>query len=204
MFLKVLPFGLLASNCYILGDEKKCVVIDPGVEANKIMETVNENKLKVKYIILTHAHYDHIAHMESLKEITGADILVHEEDNIALTDGRLNGSMLFGSSIKYMKADKTLKDGDKLSVGNLTLDIIHTPGHSPGGICILCNDMLFSGDTLFYGSVGRSDLGRGDHNALINAIKEKLLVLPDETTVYPGHGAKTSIGYERNNNPFIV
>ena len=203
MILKRLPTGMYASNCYILGNDGEGVIIDPGADSMEIIKAVGDTGLKIKYIILTHAHIDHICAMDKIRDNTGAEVLVHELDAKALTDPRYNGSALFGLSYTFKEADRTLRDGDVIVAGNINLEIIHTPGHTPGCICIRTGKNLFTGDTLFRMSIGRTDLGNGDYEQIMDSIKNKLMKLDEDTTVYPGHGTATTIGYEKANNPFI-
>jgi len=198
-----LPTGMLVSNCYIIGDNGEGAIIDPGADADEIIAKAREAGLEIKYIILTHAHIDHMVSMDMLREKTGAKVLVHEKDAPALPNSRINGSMLFGLDRKFSEADVLLKDGDVVEVGGLKLEIIHTPGHTPGGICIKVENCVFTGDTLFRLSVGRTDLGNGDHDDLMESLTGKLMKLDDETVVYPGHGTSSTIGYERKYNPFF-
>lgn len=195
--------GMFASNCYIIGEGSEGVVIDSGADAAEIAEAVDELKLKIKYIILTHAHIDHIVSVDELRSTLGAKVLLHEKEARALADPFYNGSVLFGLKKVFKVADGVLKDGDVMEAGGLKLEIIHTPGHTSGGICIKAGDNVFTGDTLFMMSIGRTDLGDGDQEQLMDSIRNKLMLLKDETKVYPGHGTSTTIGYERENNPFI-
>lgn len=201
--LYVLPYGVFNSNTYILSGGRECVVIDCGVDDRKIMDVVERKGLHVKYILLTHAHFDHIYHVKSLKEKTGAKLCLHEDELEFYQDPFQNGSRMFGDGrdVEIAAADVLLKDGQTLQAGDLSLKIIHTPGHSPGSICILCGSMLFSGDTLFAMSIGRTDFPGGNAMAMKESLK-KLFQLDDNITVYPGHGPKTSIGYEKENNPY--
>jgi len=194
---------MLASNCYVLGDQREAAVIDPGVDCSEILEAAEKNGLSIKYILLTHVHIDHVLHMDELRDKTGAQVLVHEKDAPALGDPWFNGSRLFGVNKVFGPADRLLKDGDSINLGSLTLEIIHTPGHTPGGICIKAGNSLFTGDTLFMMSIGRTDLGNGDETDLMDSIRSRLMKLEDAVTVYPGHGTSTTIGYERANNPYI-
>ncbi|NSW90580.1 MAG: MBL fold metallo-hydrolase [Firmicutes bacterium] len=203
MVLRRLPTGMLASNCYIIGENKKGVIIDPGANSEDIMEMVRQTGLDIEYIILTHAHVDHIISMEELRQRLKAKVLIHKDDAQSLANPWYNGSKLFGINKTFSPADILLKDKDVVDVGGLELEIIHTPGHTPGGICIKTNGNLFTGDTLFRMSIGRTDLGNGDYDHLIDSIKNKLMILDDRTVVYPGHGTTTTIGYEKKNNPFI-
>jgi hydroxyacylglutathione hydrolase len=203
MILKRLTTGMLGSNCYLIGSEGEGAIIDPGASSEDILEMVSKSGLKVKYIILTHAHLDHIVSLDKIREELDAQVAAHEEDANALTDSWANGAFLFGSHSTFKEADILLKDGQILKLGSLDIEIIHTPGHTPGGICIKVGDIVFTGDTLFRTSIGRSDLGRGDHESLMNSIKNRLMTLEDDVVIYPGHGTTSTIGYERKNNPFI-
>ena len=203
MILKRLATGMFASNCYIAGDNGEGVIIDAGADTAEITEAVNGLKLKIKYILLTHAHIDHIVSVDELRAGLGAKVMLHEKEARALSNPFYNGSGLFGLKRVFKEADGLLKDGDVLEAGGLKLEIIHTPGHTSGGICIKIGDNVFTGDTLFMMSIGRTDLGDGDQEQLMDSIKNKLMTLKDETKVYPGHGTATTIGYERENNPFV-
>ena len=206
MALYVLPYGIFESNTYIISDDssKACVVIDCGVEPEKILDMVGRNGLSVKYIILTHGHFDHIYHVKNLKEKTGAQVCIHEAELNLYQNPMLNGSRMFGAGrdVETVAPDILLKDGQKLQAGDMTLEIIHTPGHSPGSICILCDGMLFSGDTLFQLSIGRTDFPGGNPEAMEASLHNKLFTLDENIVVYPGHGPKTTIGYEKENNPY--
>lgn len=197
--------GLLGSNTYILWDEesKEAAVIDVGNKPALIEEIVRDQGLTVKYIILTHAHFDHIYYFpEYRKAFPEATTVLHELDNDMMGNPRLNASILFGSAHVFDKADITVKDGDTLQLGNEQLNIIATPGHTQGSICILAGKMLFSGDTLFYDGFGRTDLGAGSVSDMAASI-DRLYELDEDIVVYPGHGTKTTIGREKNNNPFM-
>ncbi len=198
--------GPMAANCYIIGCDKtkEAAVIDPGAEGRRIINRLMQLNLKCKYIILTHGHVDHIGALNELSEATGAEVCIHSEDAGMLTSPAQNLSLFMGSLRKYKAADKLLADGDKIQVGEVTLEVIHTPGHTPGGICLkIDGNGIITGDTLFAGSVGRSDFPGGSHNVLINSIKTRLLGFPDDTKVYPGHGPASTIGAEKKFNPFL-
>lgn len=197
--------GSMDANCYIIGCEKTGVgaVVDPGAEGSRILKKIESLKLKCKYIILTHGHVDHIGALKEVREATGADVLIHKDDAGMLTSPAQNLSLFMGSMLKFKAAERPLEQGDKIRVGDVTLEVIHTPGHTPGGICLKVGKDLITGDTLFAGSVGRSDFPGGNHEVLINSIKTKLLDFPDETKVYPGHGPSSNIGQEKNINPFL-
>jgi len=197
--------GPIEANCYIIGSEKtkEAAVIDPGDEGGRIIKRLEALGLQCKYIILTHGHADHIAALQQVREATGAQVLIHTKDEDTLTNPNMNLSMMIGMMLKFDAADRLLEEGDKIQVGEITLEVIHTPGHTVGGISLKVEDFLITGDTLFAGSVGRSDFPGGNHNVLINSIKTKLLVYPDDTKVYSGHGPVTTIGDEKRYNPFL-
>jgi glyoxylase-like metal-dependent hydrolase (beta-lactamase superfamily II) len=200
-----LEVGNLGTNCYILYCENtlQAAVIDPGGNAAEIMDIIHNENLVVVCIINTHGHADHISDNNSLRCDTGAPLLIHRDDADMLTSAQLNLSMFIGGSIICAPADRLLNDGDSIEVGKLTLKVLHTPGHTPGGISLTTNDVVFSGDTLFAQSIGRTDFPGGSYDQLIQSIQNKLLALSDSTKVLPGHGPDTTIGFERQNNPFI-
>jgi len=205
VIIKELAVGMLMANCIILGCEKtrEAAVIDPGDETERILLSLKESKLILKYIINTHGHFDHVGGNKKLKEATGADILIHFLDAPMLS--RLSSdATLFGCSAENSPPpDRTLEDNDIISFGEIRLKVIHTPGHSPGGISLYIDDKLFVGDTLFARSIGRSDLPGGDFNTLISSIKNRLFELGDDVKVFPGHGPNTTIGREKLSNPFV-
>lgn len=205
MKFKTLPLGIYQANCYVLFDEstKEAAVIDPGGDFPELKSYIEENGLKVNYIIITHGHGDHIGALQELKNYTGATVCIHKEDHEMLKSKRKNYSEEMGFPSVEMSADKLLADGDILKLGDAELSIIHTPGHSKGGICIYSEGSLFSGDTLFACSIGRTDLEGGSFQEIISSIKEKLLVLPENTKVYPGHGSSSTILIEKKRNPFL-
>lgn len=205
MLLHILGVGQLGTNCYILGCEetKEALVIDPGAEASRILQWLDDKGLKAKYIVNTHGHIDHIGANDEIREATGAKLLIHREDAEMLVDPKKNLSVFVGPAISLKAADETLEHGDSIKVGNIKLEVMHTPGHSLGGISLKFDGVLFSGDTLFAEGVGRSDFPGGCHETLLASIKRELFTLPDETKVYPGHGPSTTIGYEKENNPFF-
>lgn len=205
MILERIPVGHLQANCYIMGDKdtKQVVVIDPGDQGEIIYQIIIRNGYEVQSIIVTHGHMDHIGAVKYIKEKTGAPVVIHEADSSALTDSVKNLSALMGLECVQVPADIELKNGDHIKVGKYELQVIHTPGHSPGGICILTEDILFSGDTLFQQSVGRTDLPGGNPEQLIHIIRDKLFILPDDTKVYPGHGPSTTIAEEKQTNPYL-
>jgi glyoxylase-like metal-dependent hydrolase (beta-lactamase superfamily II) len=205
LIIKELAVGMLMANCIILGCEKtrEAAVIDPGDETERILLSLADSKLRLKYIINTHGHFDHVGGNKKMKEATGADILIHFLDAPMLS--RLSSdATLFGFSAENSPPpDRTLEDNDTISFGEITLKVIHTPGHSPGGISLYIDSNVFVGDTLFADSIGRSDLPGGDFNTLISSIKNRLFELGDDVKVFPGHGPNTTIGREKLSNPFV-
>ncbi len=197
--------GSLGTNCYIVYCEnsRAAAIIDAGGNANEIMRTVRRENLAVQYLINTHGHADHILGLAEVKKQTGAPVLIHEADNNMLTDAALNLSGFMGSGFTVGAADQLLHDGDVIEFGSVKFTVRHTPGHTPGGICLISDGVVFSGDTLFAESVGRTDFPGGSHQQLISSIKKQLMILPDDTQVLPGHGPDTTIGWERKMNSFI-
>jgi len=206
MKIITLEVGSLGTNCYIIYDEtsRRAAVIDPGGGEGGIIACLKNEKLDVKYIINTHGHADHVLANLRLKEATGAPILIHAADADMLGSGQRNLSAFIGGSVSCGPADTLLKEGDVIKVADgLELTVIHTPGHTPGGICLKTDGVLFSGDTLFAESIGRTDFPGGSYRQLIASIKDKLMLLDDSYKVLPGHGPETTIGWERKMNPFI-
>jgi len=203
MIFKALVVGLLDTNCYLLGCQKtrEAVVIDPGFEGNIIIDEINRLDLRVKYIINTHAHFDHISANSSLKAATGGLICLQERD-LPLYRNPSSG-MAVAAAGRQPDPDRLVSEGDKLVFGHLQLEVLETPGHTEGGISLLGSDRVFTGDTLFAGSVGRTDLPGGNMEQQIHSIRTKLMVLPAETIIYPGHGAASTIGREMQSNPFL-
>lgn len=205
MIFKNLNVGPLMTNCYILGCEetKEAVVIDPGGDVHDILTALTQDSLKLVYIINTHGHFDHVGGNKKLKEVTKAEIIIHSEDAPMLEHLSAAAATFGVSSEDSPPPDKLVKDGDVIKFGNEELKVIHTPGHSPGGICLLTGDMLFAGDTLFQMSIGRTDLPGGSYEQLIDSIKTRLLVLDAGIKVFSGHTPPTSIGFEKQSNPFL-
>jgi len=197
--------GIYAVNCYIIysEDTNEGIIVDPGGDVDDILDYVRENNLNIKYLVLTHGHADHIGGLKGLKEALGAIIAIHEDDVDMLKDADKNLSSVMAMGKVELEPDLLLREGDILEFGNEKAKVIHTPGHTRGSICLEINDVIISGDTLFAGSIGRTDLYGGDYDTLINSIKDKLMTYPDETKVYPGHGSPTTIGRERKYNPFL-
>ncbi|MDW8049220.1 MAG: MBL fold metallo-hydrolase [Nitrososphaerota archaeon] len=208
MIIKCIPVGPLATNCYIFGcsETLEASIIDPGLtrpEQAGLLRNLAASNLKAKYIINTHGHPDHVSLNAELKEATGAEILIHEWD-AHLLEKPWNIIAEYGE-IEPVKPDRLLRDQDIIMIGRLELQVIHTPGHTRGSISLHCREgnVVFTGDTLFYGSVGRTDLPGGSPRDLESSLKNRLMRLPDNTVVYPGHGPKTTIGRERRLNPFL-
>jgi hydroxyacylglutathione hydrolase len=205
MILRRLEVGIFAANCYIVGSKGEGMIVDPGDEAKRILKEVKDLELDIKLIVLTHGHIDHIGALKEVKEATSAQVDIHTDD-VSTLKNRLLSIFLGIRHRSPPTPDRLLNDGDIISIGELNFTVIHTPGHTKGSICLLGEGILFSGDTLFHYSVGRSDLpgSGGNHQQLINSIREKLLVLDDDIKVYPGHGLETNIGTERRGNPFLI
>ncbi len=202
MILKKLVVGPFASNCYIVGSESdnEGMIIDPGASTEQILSSIKELGLNIRLIVLTHGHMDHIGGVKGVKETTGAELAIHSDDARFLR--RLSLSTVYNLSFPP-PPERLLKDGDSIDIGGLHFTVLHTPGHSPGGICLLGHGVLFSGDTLFNYGIGRTDFPGSSHNQLMDSISTKFMALPDDTVVCPGHGSDTTIGTERRGNPFL-
>jgi glyoxylase-like metal-dependent hydrolase (beta-lactamase superfamily II) len=207
MIQKALAVGLLEVNCYILGDEetKEAVVIDPGGDEDEILEALKYHGLSLKTIIDTHGHFDHVDANQPLKDATGASIAIHEADATMLSRPSAEAMFFTGNRLRLSGADILLKEGDVLSFGSYRLKVLHTPGHTPGGISLVMEGapLVYVGDLLFQGSIGRTDFPGGSFDDLITAVRTKIFPLGDNYTVYPGHGPVTTVGQERKYNPFF-
>jgi len=211
-----LPVGLLQCNCLIIGDPKsrEAIVIDPGDEIERILSLLGRYKLTVKVIVSTHAHIDHVGGLAKLHQYTGAPVMMHSDDLPLYHGMEVQADLLGIEAPELVDVDQLLKEGDALSWGGFQANVIHTPGHSPGSVCLylpkdsghikLTQPQLFAGDTLFAGSIGRTDLWGGSFDQIMDSLKSKVLQLPDDTVVHPGHGPTTSIGRERDSNPFLL
>lgn len=202
-----MPSGPLAVNTYLVIDEntKKGFIVDPGGYDDKLADKIKNENTDIEYIILTHGHADHIGGVnEYVREFSNIKVVADKDEEAMLADPNFNMSTSFGKPCS-VKADITVKDGDELKAGDLTLKFLHTPGHSPGGMCIYLpyENVVFSGDTLFCQSIGRTDFPGCSFDQLADSIRTRLFVLPDETDVYPGHMGPTNIGFEKGHNPFV-
>lgn len=207
MIFETFPVGPFQCNCMIVGCEETgtAVVIDPGEEAGRILESLSRHQLTTAFLLHTHAHLDHVGATAEVQKKTGAAAGLHEDD-MPLCENLHIQAALFGLPTPTTpKIDRFLKDGEVLSFGKSRVDVLHTPGHTPGSLSFHIPAFgLVTGDTLFAGSVGRTDLWGGSHPTLIDSIRKKLLSFPDETPVYPGHGRSTTVGRERRGNPFLT
>lgn len=203
--LKAFTVGPMEANCYILynPDKREGLIIDPGAEGSRLIKFIKQEKISINYIINTHGHPDHIGANRKIKEHTNAPILIHQYDAPMLTKSASVLSFLFPLESSSPPADTFIKDGDLIECAGMKLKVLHTPGHTPGGISLLIDDSIFTGDTLFSGSIGRSDLPGGSQEVLLNSIK-KILSLDENLIIYPGHGPSTTVSEELHSNPFIT
>ena len=199
--------GMVGTNCYLLCnmDIKECVLIDPADSQDEISRMIDESGCSLKGILLTHGHFDHIMAADAVRDKYGVKVYASCDEKNTLEQPHINLGEAYGLKLS-VKADVWHKDGEILKLAGFDIEALHTPGHTEGGSCYYIREIgvLFSGDTLFCGSVGRSDFPGGSMSEIVRSIKEKVMVLPDDTKVYPGHGEGTSVGYERENNPFLV
>lgn len=202
MYLKTLIVGMMEANCYIVGEEstKEVFIVDPGGDYKKIKKIIDEDGLKPQAVINTHGHGDHIGADGEF----GLPVWIHRQDAEFLQDPSKNLSGAFGFLLKTKQAARLLEDGDILKIGQHSLEVIHTPGHTPGSICLKGEGVVFTGDTLFCEGIGRTDFVYGSEEDIVRSIKERLLGLDDDYVVYPGHGPTSTIGNEKINNPFIT
>jgi len=207
MIHEILPVGLLACNCSVIGDEtsREAIVIDPGDDISEIVAILNRHALKVKMIVITHAHIDHIGGASKLRALTGAPVYMHEDDSVLAANLEMQASWLGMETPDNPGIDTPAREGDVLRAGAIEAHVLHTPGHTPGSLSLFLplEKKLIAGDTLFRGSVGRTDLPGGDPRLIADSIRSKLYSLPEDTVVIPGHGDETSIGREKRSNPFV-
>jgi hydroxyacylglutathione hydrolase len=207
MIHEILPVGPLRCNCSVIGDEttREAMVIDPGDDLSKILAILQKHNLSVKQIVITHAHIDHVGGAMKLRALTGAPIFLNQDDYALLKMLDVQAAWLGMAAPEAVEIDQNPAHGDSLRTGSLVSTVLHTPGHTQGSICLYfpAEKKLIAGDTLFAGSIGRTDLPGGSFEKIIGSLKGHLLALPDETVVVPGHGALTTIGEERESNPFL-
>lgn len=208
MIHEIIPVGMLACNCSIVGDEStgEALIIDPGDEIDRILEILKRHNLRATQIIATHAHIDHVGGIDKLRRICGAPVLLHEDDHVLYQNLSTQAAWLGVEPPGVAEIDQFVREGRTIRCGKLAFEVLHTPGHSPGSISLHRKGgegQIFSGDTLFEGSIGRTDLWGGSMDEILRSIKERLLVFDDATRVFPGHGAATTIGHEREMNPFL-
>ncbi|MCD7974787.1 MAG: MBL fold metallo-hydrolase [Phascolarctobacterium sp.] len=205
MKIYCLEVGMLATNCYIAVNEKlkEGVILDPGADANAILKQVEKLGIKITAIFITHGHSDHIMALNEVREKTGACVYISREDADMLTKADRNLSMFIGETIECAPAEKFYSDGDVIEEAGLKFDVLATPGHTKGGVCLKYGDIVFCGDTVFCESIGRIDFPGGSYLELLQSIRNKLLPLDDETKLLPGHGPATTVGWERRRNPFL-
>jgi hydroxyacylglutathione hydrolase len=207
VILEGFPTGQVGANCYIAGDEatRQVFVIDPGDDPERILARLRELDVRPVAIVNTHGHFDHILAVDAVRRATGAPFWIHEAERRTLLEGPARAKALFGLDLPPSPVpDRWLADGDRLAAGGFRLTVRHTPGHSPGGVCLLGDGLVFVGDTLFAGGIGRTDLPGADGEVLLDSIVRVLLPLPDDTVCWPGHGPETTIGREKRTNPFLV
>jgi hydroxyacylglutathione hydrolase len=207
MLHKILPVGPLQCNCSIIGDEAthEAMVIDPGDDIEDILAIINQHNLKVKQIVITHAHIDHVGGAMKLRAQTGAPILLNQNDYALLKMLDVQAAWLGMKPPGEVEIEQDLKEGAKVEAGSLSANVLHTPGHTEGSVCLYfpAEKMLIAGDTLFAGSIGRTDLPGGSYQKIMRSLHDRVLALPDETVVIPGHGPTSTIGDERDSNPFL-
>jgi len=208
MFIQQMQVGHMAVFAYLVGDPVTgdALVIDPADNTKGILDVAGKNNLRINYIVNTHGHVDHIGGNADMQKLTGAKIIIHEDDAVMLTSTPASMLRMFGAS-QSPPPDILVKDGQTISVGNVNLKVIHTPGHSPGGMCLYTPGYVFTGDTLFVEAIGRTDLPGGSWPTMLNAIKTRLFTLPDDTKVLPGHNygrmPTSTIGHEKQYNPYV-
>ncbi len=206
MIIETIVVSPFETNCFLVAQDvgQACVIIDPGDEDEKIIERIDTNNLTPSAILLTHGHGDHIGAVEPLRDKYKIPLYVGIGDEPLLASPSANMSAIFGHSIQCRAAEHSISDSDVLKIGNMEFVVFATPGHSPGGVCYYTGNRLFCGDTLFYGSIGRTDLPGGSHSQLISSIQKSILSLPEDTICFPGHGPSTTVGEERRDNPFLT
>lgn len=205
MLLQAFVTGPLETNTYLVADRatREALVIDPGGDPGAILAFLAKERLRLRQIVNTHGHFDHISGNRALRSATGAALLIHEGDVPMLAQAAAQARFFMLHADNSPGPDTVLADREEIKVGSLTLRVVHTPGHSPGGITLIAPDAAFCGDLVFFGSVGRTDLPGGSESVLLDSIRRHILTLPDETVLYPGHGPETTVGLEKRQNPFF-
>ncbi len=205
MNIESLVVGPIQVNCFIItcSSTNQSAIVDPGGDADRILNLCESKKINVTKILLTHGHFDHIGAVQSVQDATGADIFMHQADEFLIEAAPMQAAAFGLPAPNTFSVDTFLKEGDDIQIGKVNATVLETPGHSPSCVCFYFENDLFAGDTLFYGGIGRTDLPGGNYNQILNSIKTKLFVLPDELKVYSGHGPATTIGREKQYNPFV-
>lgn len=206
MIIELLEVGAFAENCYIVSckQTKEGVVIDPGDEIPRILDRIKEHNLVIQYILLTHAHLDHVKELNTFRNEIDVPVFMHQNDQFLLDNLPMQAASFGLTTSGIPQVDRYITEGEKIRFGQLCFDVLHTPGHSPGSVSYVTKGVAFVGDVLFSGSIGRTDLPGGDFETLLNSIRTKLIPLGDETKIYSGHGPPTTIGHERQFNPFLI
>ncbi|MBD3168733.1 MAG: MBL fold metallo-hydrolase [candidate division Zixibacteria bacterium] len=205
MIVDILEVGTFMANCYLVGCEntRKGIIIDPGDTGDFILSKIKENRLDIEKIVITHGHLDHIGALEYIRDLLGIPVCIHKDDAEMLTSPDRNLSAMTPEPVKANPAEIVLDEGQYVEFGEKKLKVLHTPGHTPGGISLYGDGVVFTGDTIFLGSVGRTDFPYGDFEQLMQSIRDKIFTLPDETIIYSGHGPDTTVGQEKQYNPFV-
>ena len=210
MNVEIMAVGMFQSNCFIpyCTETNQALIIDPGEEGDRILSFVAGKRLDVRYIVNTHAHIDHVSALTDVAGALNVPVLLHEEDEFIFKNLEYQGSLFGLEAPKHVSIDRFLKDGDEIVFGRETLTVVHVPGHSPGSVALLADrshpKIVFSGDTLFKGSIGRTDLFGGNYEQIMDSLRRFFVPLPDDTVIYPGHGEPSTIGGEKRHNPFLL
>ncbi len=204
MIIRTVITGNIEENCHLIWNENKhCLVIDPGDDCSRILKVIEQHHLFVEKIILTHGHYDHVGAVNELKKATGAIVIAHEEEKELILNPDLSLARYISPDFSVPQVDSYVKDGDVISAGDLSFTVMHTPGHTQGGMCLYGHGVLFSGDTIFYGTLGRWDFPTGNLSKLVHSITKRIFILPDDTVIYSGHGPATNVGAEKKQNEVL-